>query len=158
MVMPLSAQSVVAASLLAMTIGPLGVVGARVAERLAQARATTHHVSGMVAHPQGSGGSTESLSVPPLPAPMSDYWVPAGWSYHNVATLGPSPKAVTTAVTTSLTELEVSKSQRDTHQARRHERKHHPHKRDASINSCADVDQQQSPSCHMFVDPSPTRT
>lgn len=48
-----------------------------------------------------------SAAPPNLPAPMTDYWVPAGWSYHNVATLGPSPRMVTTAVTQSLTDLEV---------------------------------------------------
>lgn len=48
---------------------------------------------------------------PSLPAPLTDYWIPTGWSYHNVATLGPSPKTVTSAVSKSLLDLEVCRPQ-----------------------------------------------
>lgn len=41
----------------------------------------------------------------PLPAPASDFYVPVGVSYHNVATLGPSPKSVVKAVIDSVTNL-----------------------------------------------------
>lgn len=43
----------------------------------------------------------------PLPAPLTDFHLPPGTQYHNVATLGPSPKLVTTAVTRALLSLEV---------------------------------------------------
>ena len=48
-----------------------------------------------------------AASLKPLPAPRSDFLVPPGWTYHNVATLGPSPKAVVTAVQDAVAELEV---------------------------------------------------
>eukprot|EP00038_Savillea_parva_P024907 m.45476 g.45476 ORF g.45476 m.45476 type:complete len:430 (+) comp6652_c0_seq1:201-1490(+) len=49
--------------------------------------------------------------TPPLPPPASDYRIPAGWSYHNVATLGPSPRVVTQALVTTAQDLETNPAQ-----------------------------------------------